>query len=152
MTEEEEHDRLFEALVINRQIEEAICPPCYGFDCKWGDPDSYRWHMQNLAGKWDIVYRNKDGVKHRIYGPAYVSKHYNIEEWFKDGVYHRVGGPAIQHNNNEYWYENGKKHRLDGPAIITDGSPRQYWIDGQKLSPKEYKKEIARRKKKGLIK
>jgi hypothetical protein len=153
MTEEEkEHDRLFEALVINRQMEEAICPPCYGYDCRWGDTDSYRWTLQNLDGKWDVVYRNKEGTKHRIYGPAYTSKYYDIEEWYKNGELHRVGGPAIRHKNNEYWYENGKKHRLDGPAIISGGGPKQYWIEGQRLSPKEYKKEIARRKKKGLIK
>lgn len=145
-----EAGRLIEALTISKEREEAICPPYYGYDCRWGN--DYRWHLRNLDGEWDYVYRNKEGNKHRLYGPAYISERYDIEEWFKDGEYHRIDGPAIRHKNNEYWFRDGKKHRLDGPAVITGGGPKQYWIEGQQLSPKEYKKEIARRKKRSLIK
>jgi hypothetical protein len=147
-----EAGRLIEALTLFKEREEAVCPPYYGYDCRWGGPDEHRWHTRNLYGKWDVVYRTKDGRRHRLYGPAYISKQYDIEEWFKDGEYHRIDGPAITHKNNEYWYKDGKRHRLDGPAVITGGTPKQYWIEGQRLPPKEYKKEIARRKKKGLIK
>jgi hypothetical protein len=43
-------------------------------------------------------------------------------------------------------------HRLDGPAVLELGGPKQYWIHGKRMSEKEYKKEIARMRRRGLIK
>jgi hypothetical protein len=103
-------------------------------------------------GKLAFQYLNAEGKKHRIYGPAFVNEAYGIEEWFKDGLHHRLDGPAVTHAGNFYWLKEGKRHRLDGPAVDTKHGPKEYWIEGSKLSPKEYKKEIARRKRKGLIK
>jgi hypothetical protein len=139
-------DALIEALTIKKSFEPAHSPPVGGYHHKM------RWHNWRWpADGVDIVYRNKEGKAHRIYGPAYISKNYEIEIWYKDGKYHREGGPAIQHKNNLLWYYEGNLHRLDGPAII-NGGPKQFWIEGRKYSPKEYKKEIMRRRRKGLIK
>jgi hypothetical protein len=100
------------------------------------------------------VWTNDKGEKHRIYGPAVrvLDKKYHLVEWYKEDKLHRLDGPARVHRDNMFWYKEGKLHRLDGPAIIERAGPKQYWIEGQKLSPKEYKKEIARRKRKGSLK
>ena len=100
----------------------------------------------------DIEYRDTDGIVHRIYGPARISKKYNVQEWYKNGLRHRENGPAVIHKNNMVWFYEGELHRLDGPAVIEQGGPKQYWIYGVKYSKKQYEWEIRRRKRKGLIK
>lgn len=89
---------------------------------------------------------------HRRYGPAYINHSHNIEIWAVDGIIHREDGPAIVQNKSMVWMRNGLFHREDGPALDTNFCSKQYWINGQRLSPKNYKKEIARRKRRGLIK
>lgn len=156
MDKNQEHElgRLFEALSIERLIAPAMTPPFQGYGpypenwSWWGGP----YPVRNPGNKHDIIYLNTEGKRHRIYGPAYVSEKYDIEEWWKDGMRHREGGPAYTHKNNKVWFFEDKLHRLDGPAVIEGGGPKQYWIMGQRMSEKEYKKEIARRKRKGLIK
>ena len=146
-TEADELDRLYEALMIEGKLVDGTPP---GYFC--------RGRMWSTWQRWpnglpkDIEYRNAEGQLHRIYGPAYISTYYKVEEWYKDGEPHRVNGPARTHKDNKWWYLDGKLHRLDGPAVDAKGYPKQYWIGGQRLSPKEYKKEIERRKRKGLIK
>lgn len=148
MSNEESLDKLYEALTINHAMEDARSPPQGGWGlCGWWG--GYTWKCK--TGK-DIVYRNNEGLMHRVYGPAYVSTVYDVEIWYKDGKYHREDGPAIRHKNNALWYVDGKRHRLDGPAVVQGGGPKEFWIDGQKLPPKEYKKEIERRRRRGLIK
>jgi hypothetical protein len=140
---------LFETLTVEKLFVPARTPPYGGYNPKY-----YVWQQYwcgNVPGV-DIEYRNKEGKLHRIYGPAYLSKNYDVELWYKDGKFHREGGPAVKHRNNFLWYQDGKLHNLNGPAIDVGGEPKQYWINGQKLSPKEYRKEIARRIRKGLIK
>jgi len=141
---QQSQDALYEALTLNRTLCVATMPPYYGYKNYGYD----RWWTSGV----DIVYLNQEGKKHRIYGPAYISKKYDIEEWHKNGVFHREGGPAVRHRKNMYWFKEGVLHRLDGPAIDTGGGPKEYWVDGQQLSPKEYKKEIARRNRKNIIK
>lgn len=142
-----ELDELFEKLTSKKLLIQAKSPPFGGYN---GANTWYSWSW--TASGFDIEYKNAAGKRHRIWGPAYISKKYDIEIWYKNGEYHRENGPAITHKNNFLWYYGGKLHNLQGPAIDTGGGPKQYWINGQKLSPKEYKKEIARRIRKGLIK
>ena len=144
-TEINELDRLYEALLIEGRLVDAVMPGYYHRGTMW---TSWWWPK---TGK-DLEYRNAEGKLHRIYGPAYISTKYKVEEWRKDGELHRVGAPARTHKNSKWYYQDGKLHRLDGPAVDAKGHPKEYWIGGQKLSPKEYKKEIERRKRKGLIK
>jgi hypothetical protein len=141
-------DALFEALTITMEYEPAVSPPYGGFNGNHHWWVGYQWK----ADGHDIVYRNLDGKMHRIYGPAYISTNYDIEIWCKDGEYHREDGPAIKHKKNFVWYKDGVLHNLYGPAVLCPAGPKQYWIEGRKYSPKEYKKEIARRRRKGLIK
>jgi hypothetical protein len=150
----DDQDKLFEALTINREICEPLSPL---FDGYGPIPRFWSYYGQQFpvrqSGKHnDIVYTNAEGKKHRIYGPAYISSRFKIEAWYKDGKLHREGGPAYIHKNNMVWFYEGMLHRLDGPAVVEYGGPKQYWIMGKKYSPKEYKKEIARKKRKGSIK
>ena len=145
---DEAQDALFEALTIDRQFQDPVRPHYYTRGKLWQD-----W-WGNGEGLKDIVYfksgtEGNKKVLHRIYGPAYVSRKFDIEAWYKDGEFHRVDGPAYRHKNNYVWYKDGKLHRLDGPAVNVAGHPKEYWIGGQKLSPKEYRKEIERRNRKG---
>jgi len=152
--DEEELGRLFEALSIDRQIVPAMTPPFQGYGPYpeywgyWGGP----YTVRNPGSKPDIVYLNAEGKRHRIYGPAYISQKYDIEEWWKDGKRHRDDGPAYRHKDNKVWFFEGVLHRLDGPAVHEGGGPKQYWIMGERMSEKEYKRRIASRKRKGLIK
>lgn len=151
---DDNEDRLYEALLIHKEISEPLTP----IFCGYGPiPDYWNyfgrpWPAQNPGSHYDITYTNAEGMKHRIYGPAYISTKYKIEAWYKEGELHRVGGPAYIHKNNMVWFYEGKPHRLDGPAVVEYGGPKQFWIYGVRYSPKEYKKEIARRRRKGLIK
>lgn len=140
-------DELYEALTIEKSVVGAVSPPYGGYHSDWTRWKNWDWPV---AG-FDEVYKNAQGKLHRIYGPAYISKRYQIEKWYKDGILHRANGPAVIHKNSRIWYYEGKLHRLDGPAIVNLGEAKQYWIDGVRYSPKEYKKEIARRWRKGLI-
>ena len=153
--DDNEDGRLFEALTLERLLVPPKTPPfqCYSkynqrYWNYWGAP----WPVHNPGNHYDIEYRNTEGKLHRIYGPAYIGSVYSVEVWYKDGVMHREGGPAYIHNYNMVWFKEGKLHRLDGPAVIEGAGPKQFWIDGVRYSPKEYKKEIARRKRKGSIK
>jgi hypothetical protein len=141
-------DRLFEELSLNRIARPAESPQWGGYG---GSNAIYRSWTNTVFGV-DIVYLNDKDELHRIYGPALISKRFNLYKWYKDGKLHRVGGPALQHKDTFHWYYEDKLHNLEGPAVIDPAGPFQYWIHGQRMSEKEYKKEIARRKRKGLLK
>lgn len=146
MTPDDELDKLYEALMIEGMLVESTMPGHYFRGKMWNN-----WWVWKDRPK-DTAYKNADGKLHRIYGPAYTSPYYKVEEWYKDGDLHRIGGPARTHKDSKWYYQDGKLHNLYGPAVDAKGRPKEYWIGGQQLSPKEYKKEIARRKRKGLIK
>lgn len=146
-------DRLYEELTLNRVLETdrgGIYGGIGGNNHKWGF--SFWYWSRNKKARPDVAWRDNDNKYHRLYGPAFVSSFYDIEEWYKHGVFHRDdGGPAVRQKNTRIWYKDGKLHRLDGPAIEDPAGPKQYWIDGVRFSPKQYKWEINRRKKKGLL-
>lgn len=158
-----EEDRTWEAFSLTRQIEDAESPDYYwenSFDPKpwsWDNETSkmpYKagfYQLKRAYGRKQISYYNKEHVRHRIFGPAIINPAYDAEFWLKDGFFHREGGPAYKERHILKWYVDGKLHRLDGPAIIANGHPKEYWIGGQRWSPKNYKKEIERRKRKGLL-
>jgi hypothetical protein len=152
--EDQQLGKLFEELSIERIIGPPMSPPFqgYGRHPEWWNIYGRPWAVPNPKNHYDVEYRNAEGKRHRIYGPAYISTKHHLEEWYKDGMRHREDGPAYTHKNNRVWFYEDKLHRLDGPAVDEGGGPKQYWIMGQRLSLKEYKKEIARRKRKGLIK
>lgn len=143
---DQELGRLYESLTLEKVIEDTN-----GVDMYAGRGCFSSWWAYPKRGR-TTIYFNQDGQKHRLYGPAILSPHYDLEEWYKEGKLHREGGPARRHRQNTWWFHEGKLHRTDGPAVIIGGHPKEYWIHGEKYSPKEYKKEIARRKNKGHYK
>jgi hypothetical protein len=159
MNEEDNYEALLEALQVEKTFEEPLMPAYGGFiaDIMTGElkmAGYYFWSAWNKNGKFlhkDIAYRNKEGKFHRLYGPSYISLNYDFEIWCKEGLIHRDVGPAIRHKDIFMYYKDGELHRLDGPAVVHRGGPKQYWIEGQKLSPKQYKIEIERRKRKGQV-
>lgn len=55
----------------------------------------------------------------------------------KDGIVHRIDGPAVICNDGDLeWYQNGKVHREDGPALMLKSEP-YHWV----LNDIEYTKE-----------
>jgi len=142
-------DRFYEALTENKQYVHHRGPPTLS---RYGKTVQSNWYCAYRKTGQDIEYRNAEGELHRIYGPAYIGVAYKFEEWYKDGEYHREGGPAVTTTDAQYWFYEGNFHRLDGPAVVKKGHPKLFFIHGQKLSPKEYKKEIDRRRRRGLIK
>ena len=141
-------DIFFETLSLNRNIIMGGGPPFGGYG---GFHLFYQndWRVRNTKVE---VWTNSEGRIHRIYGPAYRTLDNSLIEWYKDGDLHRIGGPARINNGNMFWYKKGILHNLDGPAVIEGAGPKQYWIDGVRYSPKQYKWEINRRKRRGIIK
>jgi hypothetical protein len=70
------------------------------------DDESFMW----IDGVGSEIWKNKKGERHRLGGPAYISKD-GREDWYKDGKWHRLDGPAviIQSRNKRYWYIGGKQ-------------------------------------------
>lgn len=151
-----EHDALFESLTLDIEYKDPCLSPFSNLGGYplwwnyWGGP--YQSFSRTRRLYKDIEYRNKEGKLHRTTGPAYISRTYETEIWYQNGEKHRDGGPAYIQRNNMVWFKHGQLHRLDGPAVIDGAGPKQYWINGTRLPPKEYKKEIARMRRKGLIK
>ena len=125
MTDDKELDRLFETLSVEYVTRLPERPLIY----ERGKLRESWWHGPQIGHGHDVLYINKNKKLHRLYGPAYISEMFGVEGWYKDG----------------------ELHRIDGPAVNCIARPKEYWIGGQKWSPKRYKKEIERRKRKGLI-
>jgi len=141
-------DALFETLSLNRNIIDGSGPAYGGYG---GGHLWWNWGY-GMPTKLE-VWTNDKGEKHRLYGPAVTClRKYKLEEWWKEGKLHRIGGPARIHKDNMFWYKEGELHNLDGPAVIEKAGPKQYWIDGVRFTRKQFEWEIARRKRKGLIK
>lgn len=149
-------DTLYETLILDIEYSDPMVPEfqCFGgIHLRWnyyGRP--WPSYSKNRILHKDIEYKNQEGKRHRIFGPAYISRTYEVEAWYKDGVLHRDGGPAYIHRHNMAWFKEGNLHNLEGPAVIDQAGPKQYWIEGVNMSAKEYKKQIASRKRRGLIK
>ena len=142
-------DELFETLTLNREVKTSTGAHYGGYSgAHLNSRYGWNWGPSAVREEWT----NSEGIKHRIFGPAVTVKKHRLVEWYKEGELHRIGGPARVHGDNKYWYVEGKLHNLEGPAVIDAAGPKQYWIDGVKYSVKQYKWEIARRKRKGLIK
>lgn len=86
---------------------------------------------------WEVWCRN--GVKHRIIGPAgivYGGGRVVKEEWRCNGFIHREDGPAIIRYENgavitERWIHMNFFHRIAGPAVVNykNGSVEEYWFN-----------------------
>ena len=86
-----------------------------------------------------IEWRNKDGLAHRLDGPA-IEWGNGTREWHINGKRHRLDGPAVKYlSGDSFWYQNGRLHRLDGPAAEYDNGFLRWCINGnQFLSEEEW--------------
>ena len=93
----------------------------------------------STAADGTICYRNSIGLLHRLDGPA-VERPNGDKEWMQNGLLHRLDGPAIERaKGTQIWYKFGKPHRDDGPASISPEGYTEYWIDGERLTPEQFK-------------
>lgn len=74
--------------------------------------------------------KNGAFIRHEIDAPAVIDED-GTQRWFKDGVPHRVDGPAVYHpiTGKSHYIQNGRPHREDGPAYI-DGECKRWFING----------------------
>ena len=107
------------------------------------------------------VYRNSQGLWHRVHGPA-VEWADGTRRWYLNGNIHRTDGPAIERadghkcwclndqihrtdgpaieraNGDKSWYQYDQLHRIDGPAVEYASGTKEWWLNGQRLSEKEF--------------
>ena len=66
--------------------------------------------------------------------------------WYKDGLLHRIDGPAwidATLRGSEEWYFNGKLHRTDGPAAFSWDGTAEWWVRGQICFSHDHFKRMA---------
>lgn len=89
--------------------------------------------------------RNKEGLLHRLDGPA-IELADSSKQWWFNGKRHRIDGPAIERaNGNKLWYLNGKLHREDGPAIEFANGYKEWYFNSNHIkcsSQEEFEKLI----------
>jgi hypothetical protein len=147
----DELDLLYDELMLDRQTKVGVGPPWQGREYNRWYHSMWTWSHRKNKNKTDIFFYDQEGKIHRLAGPAYQSGCIKCEMWFKHGILHRDSGPAVVYKQNSIWYTDGKLSRLDGPAVVDVAGPKEYWIAGERFSPKQYKWEINRRRRKGLI-
>ena len=106
-------------------------------------------------GEYKMYYKDPNlRIVHRVDGPA-IEYADGSEAWYLNNQLHRVGGPAITlsltsnkpfytmeialHAGDKAWYQNNYLHRTDGPAVERHNGQKLWYINGNKLSPKEIK-------------
>ena len=78
------------------------------------------------------IWKNKEGQRHRINGPAIIYSD-NHMEYFFEGKLHRTDGPALFYNDGyEAYFLHGIRHREDGPALIYEDGTEVYYVHGLK--------------------
>ena len=86
----------------------------------------------------DRIYRNSQGLRHRVHGPA-IEWADGDKEWYLDGQHHRTDGPAVERSNgDQYWCLNDQLHRTTGPAIEWADGDKWWYLDGQQLTEAEF--------------
>jgi hypothetical protein len=85
---------------------------------------------QNGNKEW----RNPQGQRHRIDGPA-VEYADGTKVWWLNDQLHRTDGPAVEWaNGRKVWYLNGQPHRTLGPAVEWANGTKQWYLNGQELT------------------
>lgn len=85
------------------------------------------------------VYRVSNSSKHWK-GPVLVEINGTVH-FSRNTVYlhHKASGPAeVKATGKISYREYGRLHRTNGPAIIHADGKKEYWINGNSLSPMEY--------------
>jgi len=68
------------------------------------------------------------------------------KHWYLNDELHREDGPAVEYDSgaNKLWYLNGKLHREDGPATEWSDGSKNWYLNGKKLTKKEFLKRISK--------
>jgi hypothetical protein len=85
----------------------------------------------------NIFWRNKEGLLHRLDGPAmeYIG---GEKEWYQNGKLHRLDGPAIEYPSGyKVWYKNAVLHRIDGPAKEFSNGKKSWYKNGRRFKNKD---------------
>lgn len=119
-----------------------------------GRPQS-RW-PRPFEEAGDTVWRDREGQKHRVDGPAVESAD-GTREWWQNGELHREDGPAIERADGyKAWYQHGKHYREDDRATIEypEGyqarAPYQYTEAQKRLVRKKYLLARSQKEKEAL--
>ena len=95
------------------------------------------------------LYQNwyyKDLVRHRVGGPAYISKERGVnchESHFVGGVKHNLNAPAYSRVSVsggkicDSYMVAGLYHRVDGPAYA-EGDYYEWWINGVEYTEEDF--------------
>ena len=95
---------------------------------EWGKPDNENINIYKHRGNelptciWNngLIEYYQYNKKHRVHGPAYISKLHDNEQWFYRGNLHRTDGPAITFD------------------VSTDTPRYKYYIHGVELTEYEF--------------
>lgn len=50
--------------------------------------------------------------------------------WYKDGLFHRIDGPAVElANGHKEWYKEDNLHREDGPAVESHNGDKAWYYE-----------------------
>ena len=80
------------------------------------------------------AWRNKQGQRHRLDGPA-IEDADGSKEWYQKGQLHRTDGPAIEHaDGTKYWCQKGQLHRTDGPAVERADGTKEWSVNGRRAT------------------
>ncbi len=61
----------------------------------------------------------------------------------KEGLYHRLDGPScISLDGSKFWYKKGQLHRIDGPAVEHSTGYKEYHIEGIFYGEKHFLKIV----------
>jgi hypothetical protein len=77
---------------------------------------------------------------------------YGTKRWRnKDGVLHRIGGPAVHYSSGtKRWLQDGELHRIDGPAIEWANGRKAFYLGGKYFKTKEAFFEVLTDKEKKI--
>lgn len=67
--------------------------------------------------------------------------------WFlNDRIHRNKDLPAVEFfNGSKFWHQHSLKHRIYGPARMFAGGEKDYWITGQLVTYKTWKKYVHNR-------
>lgn len=96
-------------------------------------PDGVASRKVNKLGV--IEYRDAEGQFHCPDGPALICPD-RATYWLVTGE-DPYGMPDWWFTTREWW-RHGKLHRTDGPAVDRVGCAVEYWVNGRRLTQKEF--------------
>jgi len=91
----------------------------------------------------------RDGILHHATEAA-ITWEDGSYQWYLNGLMHRENGPAAESQGNKYWYDQGKRHRIDGPAVEFSNGIKEWWIDGEQLTEKDFLEYLNEKNKKSF--